>query len=109
MRVLQLIPNDAKAVGMAEQGLQEKDPDVRSVAALSLGAMKSKSSIPALEAVLKDREGAVVTAAAKSLIQLGDEKGYGVYYALLTGQRKSGESLIGGEEKELNQLLRNPK
>ena len=25
IRVLQLIPNDAKAVGMAEQGLQDKD------------------------------------------------------------------------------------
>jgi hypothetical protein len=48
-------------------------------------------------------------AAAKSLIQLGDEKGNGVYYALLTGQRKSGKSLIGGEEKELDQRLWNPK
>jgi HEAT repeat protein len=55
MRVLQLIPNDAKAVGMAEQGLQDKDPDVRGVAAPSLGGMKSKSSIPQLEAALKDR------------------------------------------------------
>jgi len=40
---------------------------------------------------------------------LGDEQGYLVYYALLTGERKSGESLIGGQEKELNQLMRNPK
>jgi HEAT repeat protein len=109
MRVLQVIPGDAKAVGMAEQGLRDKDPDVRGVAALSLGAMKSKSSIPALEAALKDKEGAVVMAAAKSLIQLGNEKGYSVYYAVLTGQRKSGENLIGGEEKELDQLMRNPK
>jgi len=110
MRVLQLIPGDAKAVGTAEQGLQDKDPDVRGAAALSLGSMKSKSSIPRLEAAAKsDTEGAVVMAAAKSLIQLGDEKGYEVYYAVLTGQRKSGESLIGGQEKELDQLLRNPK
>lgn len=110
MRVLQLIPGDAKAVGMAEQGLQDKDLEVRGAAALSLGAMKSKSAIPQLEAVAKsDTEGAVVMAAAKSLIQLGDEKGYEVYYAVLTGQRKSGESLIGGQEKELNSLLHNPK
>jgi HEAT repeat protein len=109
MRVLQLIPEDAKAERMAEQSLRDKDPDVRGVAALSLGAMKSKSSIPQLDAALKDTEGAVVMAAAKSMIQLGDEKGYSIYYAVLTGQRKSGESLIGGEEKELDQLLRNPK
>jgi HEAT repeat protein len=110
MRVLQLIPGDAKAVGLAEQGLKDKESDVRGAAALSLGAMKSKSAIPSLVAAAKsDTEGAVVMAAAKSLIQLGDEKGYSVYYALLTGQRKSGDSLIGEQEKELNELLRNPK
>jgi HEAT repeat protein len=110
MRVLQLIPGNAKAVTMAEKGLQDKEADVRGAAALSLGAMGSKSSIPALAAVAKaDKEGAVVLAAAKALIQLGDERGYSVYYAVLTGQRKSGESLVGGEEKQLNDLLRNPK
>lgn len=110
MRVLQLIPGNAKAVTMAEKGLQDKEADVRGAAALSLGAMGSKSSIPALAAVAKsDKEGAVVLATAKALIQLGDERGYSVYYAVLTGQRKSGESLVGGEEKQLDDLLRNPK
>jgi HEAT repeat protein len=110
MRVLQLIPGDAKAVSMAEKGLQDKDSDVRGAAALSLGAMESKSSVPALVAIAKsDKEGSVVLAAAKALIQLGDERGYSVYYAVLTGQRKTGESLVGGEEKQLNDLLRNPK
>ncbi|HEY6291209.1 MAG TPA: HEAT repeat domain-containing protein [Terriglobia bacterium] len=110
MRVLQLIPGDAKAVGMAEKGLQDQKPDVRAAAALSLGAMKAKSAIPRLEqAARKDTEGAVSMAAAKSLVQLGDEKGYEVFYAVLTGQRKSGESLVGSEEKELDQLLQNPK
>jgi HEAT repeat protein len=109
MRVLQLIPSDAKAVDLAGKGLQDKEPEVRGAAALSLGAMNSKSAIPQLTAAAKsDPEGAVVMAAAKSLIQLGDEKAYEVYYAVLTGQRKSGESLVGGQEKELNQLLRNP-
>lgn len=110
MRVLQLIRGDAKAVSMAEKGLQDKEPEVRGAAALSLGAMGSKSAIPQLETAAKsDKEGAVVMAAAKALIQLGDEKGYSVYYAVLTGQRKSGEGLIGSQEQELNDLLRNPK
>ncbi len=110
MRVLQLIPGDARAVSMAEKGLQDKDAEVRGAAAFSLGAMESKASVPVLVATAKnDKEGAVVLAAAKALIQLGDEKGYSVYYAVLTGQRKTGESLVGGEEKQLNDLLRNPK
>jgi HEAT repeat protein len=110
MRVLQLIPVNAKAASMAEEGLQDKEADVRGAAALSLGAMGSNSAIPVLEATAKsDKEGAVVMAVAKALIQLGDEKGYSVYYAVLTGQRKSGEGLVGGEEKQLNDLLKNPK
>jgi len=109
MRVLQLIPDDVKAAGIVEQALKDHDPEVRGAAALSLGAMKSKSAIPQLLAMKKDPEGAVVMAAARSLIELGDEKGYEAYYAILTGQRKSGDSLIGGEEKELNQLLKSPK
>jgi HEAT repeat protein len=110
MRVLQLIPGDAKAVGIAEKGLHDDDPGVRGAAALSLGAMNSKSAIPQLIAAGKsDNEGAVVMAVAKALIELGDEKGYEVYYAILTGQRKSGEGLVGGQEEEMKRLLRNPK
>ena len=110
MRVLQLIPSNAKAVSLAENGLKDKESDVRGAAALSLGAMNSKSAVPALVAAAKsDKEGAVVMAAAKALIQLGDERGYSVYYAVLTGQRKTGEGLVGGEEKELNDLLKNPR
>ncbi len=110
MRVLQLLPGDAKAVGIAENGLKDTDPEVRGAAALSLGAMKSKSAIPQLVTVGKtDTEGAVVLAAAKALIELGDEKGYEVYYALLTGQRKSGEGLVGSQEEEMKRLFHNPK
>lgn len=109
MRVLQLVPGNAKATTMAEQGLKDKDPEVRGAAALSLGTMGSKSAIPQLTTAAKgDTEGAVVMAAAKSLIQLGDEKGYTVYYAILTGQRKSGARLIGSQEKQLDDLMRHP-
>ncbi|MGC1871808.1 MAG: HEAT repeat domain-containing protein [Acidobacteriaceae bacterium] len=109
MRVLRLIPENAAAVTLAEQGLKDKDRETRGAAALSLGAMGSKSAIPSLLATAKgDTEGSVVMAAAKSLIQLGDEKGYAVYYAILTGQRKSGAGLIGSQEKQLHDLLQHP-
>lgn len=108
MRALQLLPGQAKAIDMAEQTLQDKDPAVRAAAALSLGAMRSKNSVPKLTAALSDKDGGVVMAAAKSLTELGDEKGFAVYYAVVTGTHKSGSSLVGGEEKELNQILSNP-
>jgi HEAT repeat protein len=109
MRVLRLIPGNAAAVTLAEQGLKDKDVETRGAAALSLGAMGSKSAIPALLATAKsDTAGSVVMAAAKSLVALGDEKGYDVYYAILTGQRKSGAGLIGSQKEELHELLQHP-
>jgi HEAT repeat protein len=82
---------------------------VRGAAASTLGVLKFKSSIPKLQAALKDRDGAVVMAAAGALVKFGNAQGYNVYYALVTGQRKSGESLVGGEAKKAKQVLSNPK
>jgi HEAT repeat protein len=94
---------------LTEQGLKDKDAETRGAAALSLGAMNSKSAIPSLLATASsDMEGSVVMAAAKSLIQLGDEQGYAVYYAILTGKRKSGAGLIGSQKEQLHELLQHP-
>jgi len=110
MRVLQLLPGQAKAAQLAEQGLLDKDSAVRSSAALSLGTMKSTGSIPKLiTAVHSEKDGDVVMAYAKALTELGDERGYEAYYAIVTGTRKSGQGLAGGEEQELNNILKNPK
>ena len=87
--VLALIPGDPKAASLAEQALQDTDPDVRKAAATSLGTLKAKGAIPKLREVLKDPDGNVVLAAAHALVMTGSETGYGVYYALVTGQRKS--------------------
>ncbi|MBV8072599.1 MAG: HEAT repeat domain-containing protein [Acidobacteriaceae bacterium] len=107
--VLALIPGDPRAAGLAVQALNDQDPDVRKAAAGSLGTLKAKSAIPALRNALKDQDGNVVLAAAHALVMTGSETGYGVYYALVTGERKSGESLIGSQEQEVDQMLHNPK
>jgi len=110
MRVLRLIPGDARAVSLAEKALKDNDTQVRGAAALSLGAMADKSAIPQLIEVIKtDKEGGVVLAAAKALIQLGDERGYEVYYAVVFGTRKSGEGLLADQSKELGNFLSDTK
>ena len=58
--VLGLITADPRAVSMAEAALKDKDPDVREAAATALGTLKAQSSIPALEAALKDSSPAVI-------------------------------------------------
>lgn len=109
MRVMRLMPENAAAVTLAEGGLKDSDGETRGAAALSLGDMDSKSAIPALLATANgDTEGSVVMAAAKSLIKLGDEQGYAVYYAIVTGKRKSGQGLIGSQEEQLHELLQHP-
>jgi HEAT repeat protein len=83
----------------------DKQGDVRAAAAQSLGEMGARSAKPDLHAAFKDTEPAVIIAAAHSLIQLGDNSGYNVYYAVLTGEQKTGQSLSDQQKK----MLKDPK
>jgi len=87
--VLGLLPGNPQARKMAEKALTDKKPEVRTSAAVALGAMQSKASIAKLRAAADDQDPAVALAAAHSLIQLNDDSGYEVYYEVLTGKRKS--------------------
>lgn len=107
-RALGLITHDAKSVSLLEKALQDKDSDVRAAAATSLGMIKNKSSIPQLIKSLKDKDGDVVMATAKALTNMQDEKGYGIYYAVVTGTLKSGQGLVGSEENEMSEIMKNP-
>lgn len=90
-----------EVVQLAEGALKDSQPDVRSAAAIALGEMNSTSSIAKLEKALSDKHISVALAAGRSLLLLKNESGYDIYYAVLTGKRKTGESLI---TQELDQL-----
>ena len=101
-RALGLIANNQKARQMAEKALSDPKPEVRAAAADSLGQMGAKASAPKLVEVIKsEKDTAVVFAAAGSLYALGDPRAYNFYYAVLTGERKSGESLLESQTKML--------
>ncbi len=99
---LGLLPDDAQALDAALTALQDQKPEVRTAAAQALGDMSAKSAKPQLIKALDDPDVGVVLTAAHSLVVLGDEVGYNVFYAVLTGQRKSGESLAEQQRKMLN-------
>jgi HEAT repeat protein len=101
IRALSLAPGDDAAERLVVEALKDPVTEVRISAATSLGRMKAKNSIPALKDALEDNEVGVVLAAASSLRNLGDPSAYLIYYAVLTGQRKSGEGLIGEQKKTL--------
>ena len=102
VQVLGLLPGDPKAEEAALKALGDDKPDVRSAAAQALGDMKAKSAIARLYEMFTDKDVGVIISAAHALLELGDNRGYNVYYAVLTGERKSGASLLDEQKKMLN-------
>src|SRR5262249_1057152 len=95
VRALRLLPGDPEALEMAQTAVEGRKPEVRVAAATALGQMGSEVAIPGLKRALFDRKPEVVLAAAHALQLLNDSAAYEVYYAVLTGERKSAEGLVG--------------
>ena len=102
---LGLIPGDARAEAAAVAALSDEREEVRSTAADVLGVMQAKGSVPKLKAALKDPATAVVFAAANALYVMGDPDVFRVYFAILTGETKSGDPLLQSQLK----MLKDPK
>jgi len=106
VRVLGLLEGNPKAGELAMVGLEDKNPDVRAAATEVLGQLKVKSAVPKLRDLVKnEKEVSVVIASARALVTLNDPVGYAAYFAVLTGEKKSGGSIIGDQEK----MLKDPK
>jgi HEAT repeat protein len=105
-RALALVIQNQTAQQMAEKALTDEKPEVRSAAASALGQMGAKSSIPKLlHVVRQDKDAGAVFAAADALFRLGDPAAFQVYYAVLLGEKKTGEELMESQMK----MLRDPK
>src|SRR5438477_2044637 len=91
---LGLMQKNKKAEGMLGKALLDANLHVRVAAAKALGQMGAGSARPKLRQALNDSEVEVVIAAANSLYLLKDPAAYEVYYALLTGGRKSSRGLV---------------
>jgi HEAT repeat protein len=98
---LGLISRNAHSEELAVKALADDKPDVRTAAANALGEMSASKAIPALKKTVTDSDPGVVLAAAHSLLLLKDKEAYQIYYAVLTGQRKSGRGLLADQRKML--------
>ena len=99
---LGLITKNPKAQELAEKALKDEKPEVRAAAANALGDMQATDAIPSLKNALKDPDVGVVMAAAHSLYDLKQPVAYEVYYAVLTGEKKSGQGLMAEQKKMLS-------
>ena len=102
VRELALLPGDQQAQTAALTALKDDKPEVRAAAAQSLGDMLDKGARQPLAEMINDPDPVVILAAAHSLIVLGDDRGYNVFYAVLTGERKTGTSLTEQQKKMLH-------
>jgi len=101
VQVLGLIKDDAEAEKLAVKALGDERPEVRAAAAAALGDIGTKSAAPELYKMFHDTDITVIMAAARSLLDLGDNRGYNVYYAILTGETKTGTGLLDQQKKML--------
>jgi len=101
VQVLGLIEGDAEAEQLAVKALSDERPEVRAVAAAALGDMGAKGAIPQLLGMYKDKDISVIMASARALLDMGDNRGYSVYYAILTGETKTGTGLLDEQKKML--------
>lgn len=104
VHVLGLLPKDPRAPELAMQALDDAKPEVKAAAADALGELKYQVAKPKLKEILhSDEENPlIVLACARALFEMGDEEAYAVYYAILTGQRKSGLSLTERQKKTIS-------
>jgi HEAT repeat protein len=97
VEALGLLVKDDRARRIAESKLTDTNVDVRAGAITALGQIGLPAAAPALTRALQDKETEVVFAATNALLQMGDPTAYQVYYAVLTGQRKTGEPLLASQ------------
>ena len=100
VRALGQLLGNPRAVELAEECIQDKKPDVRAEAALTLGRLNSVRSIPLLKNAVEDKSVQVDFAASNALLSLGDSSGYAIYYQVLIGKHKTGEGPVE-EQKRL--------
>lgn len=105
VHALGLAPDTPRTRGAAEKALKDDRDEVRASAASALGHMGAKESSATLQAAIQDKSPDVVFAAANALLRLNDPAAYQVFYAVLLGEKKTGESLTDSQLK----MLKDPK
>ena len=100
-QALGVIKGDPEAERLAIKALSDERPEVRASGAAALGDIGIKSATPELHKMFEDKDVTVILASARALLDLGDKTGYNVYYAILTGETKTGTGLLDEQKKML--------
>ncbi len=95
-------------VHLVEAGLNDKDSTVRESAAVTLGRMKSRSSIPNLRRALDDESVVVSFTAARALWSMGDRSGRSILIEVLEKDRKATPGTVHKQLQQFHEKLHDP-
>lgn len=109
LSAISILASNPHAVKLMVQRLDDKDEGIRTLAANSLGDMKSPAAIPALRKATNDPSPVVSFAAAKSLWKLGDRRAREMFYEVLAGERKTGPGFIKSHVNDIKKEIHDPK
>jgi HEAT repeat protein len=98
-----------KAVSLIEDGLKDKDVEVRQASAEVLGIMKSRGSISKLQVALDDNAAVVRFAAAQALWAMEDRSGQDLFLEVLGGERKVSTGMVRGGLQHAHEEMHDPK
>ena len=102
------IGTEVRAVSLIETGLNDKDPGVRETAAVVLGQIHARQSIPRLKQALDDESQEVNFTAAKALWEMGDYSGRDIFREVLAGERKTSGGAVKEGIRDAKKKLHNP-
>jgi HEAT repeat protein len=100
---------EQKAVSLIEDGLKDKDVEVRQASAEVLGIMKSRGSISKLQVALDDNAAVVRFAAAQALWAMEDRSGQDLFLEVLGGERKVSTGMVRGGLQHAHEEMHDPK
>jgi len=101
VKAISLLQGNRQAVRFALRALRDKNPKVRAAGAATLGELNATGTIPALRAMLSDKDAAVMLASAHALYLMKDPAAFEIYYAILMGDKKTSAGMIQAQVDRL--------
>jgi len=106
---LGLVTTREPYISMLKAMLDDKDVEVRIATVTSLGDLRNKGTLPALEKALDDEAPEVSFAAAKALWTLEDPEGKKALLAVLGGESKTSSGFLTKQKRDTLRMFHTPK
>jgi len=106
---LGLVTTREPYISMLKGMLDDKDVEVRIATVTSLGDLRNKGTLPALEKALDDSAPEVSFAAAKALWTVDDPEGKRALMAVLGGESKTSSGFLTKQKRDTLRMFHTPK